>query len=44
MEIDVKALDLLPVAEEAGLAPCVFSCFRVTCGAEETCFWTLSFT
>ncbi|MER6008601.1 ALQxL family class IV lanthipeptide [Nonomuraea angiospora] len=42
MEIDIKALDMLPAAEESWLYPCTLSCFGMTCEGDETCFITLS--
>ncbi|MFC0551611.1 ALQxL family class IV lanthipeptide [Planotetraspora thailandica] len=38
MEIDVKALDMLPAAEESSLWPCVITCF-VSC--ESSCLITI---
>ncbi|GAA4213771.1 ALQxL family class IV lanthipeptide [Microbispora amethystogenes] len=33
MELDINALDMLPVPEESELYPCQFTCTRWTCGA-----------
>ncbi|MFI6741570.1 ALQxL family class IV lanthipeptide [Nonomuraea sp. NPDC050451] len=39
MEIDIKALDMLPAAEESSLWPCLITCEVKTC--KDSCWVTI---